>query len=305
MSSKLVQCIPNFSTSHKETGMAIAEAIRLSGDVQVLDLHWDIDHARTVVTFVGPPESLKRAILSGVTEAVQLIDLRKHLGAHPRIGVADVIPLVPLRDIAIDECIDLSYQVGQNLADNLNLPIYFYELSARKSHRTNLAEVRKGGFEALKDIPLTGNRKPDVGPDRLHPSAGASVVGVRKPLIAFNVNLNTNDLAVAKQIAAKIRAVRDSKLGLPGVKAIGIDLPHLQCAQVSMNITEPDKVTLQEVFSFVEQEAQALGSGVEGVELVGMIRLKHLQGTSGNPMLMRAIGSEAVLDYRIPGLPPP
>lgn len=300
---KLVQCIPNFSTSRRETAEAIAEAIRSEGEVRVLDLHWDIDHARAVITFVGPPYSVREAILAGVTRAVQLIDLRKHVGEHPRIGAADVIPLVPLQDVTLQQCVRLSHAIGEDLAGKLELPVYFYELSARRANRANLYDVRKGGYEALRRLRLVGMRKPDRGPDWLHPSAGAAVVGVRRPLIAFNVNLNTGDTAAAKKIAAEIRRVRDAGESMPGVKALGLHLSHRSCAQVSTNITQPDDVTMADVLNFVEREAGAMGVEVSEIELVGMVRLKHYEAAKNHPSIAQGVRREAVLEHWISHLP--
>jgi glutamate formiminotransferase len=300
---KLIQCIPNFSTSRRETAEAIAAAIRSEGEVQVLDLHWDVDHARAVITFVGPPYSVREAILAGVTRAVQLIDLREHVGEHPRIGAADVIPLVPLKDVTLQQCVRLSHAIGEDLAGTLGVPVYFYELSARRANRTNLYEVRKGGFEELRRLRLAGMRKPDTGPDWLHPSAGATVVGARRPLIAFNVNLNTDDTAVARKIAAEIRRVRDAGAGLHGVKALGIHLSHRSCAQVSTNITQPDDVTMADVLNFVEREAEAIGVDVSEIELVGMVRLKHYEAAKSHPLIAQGVRREAVLEHWISHLP--
>lgn len=298
--SKLVQCIPNFSTMQEETGIAIAEAIANAGAL-VMDRHWDVDHARTVVTFAGSPESVRTGMLAGAVKAGEVIDLREHQGEHPRLGAVDVIPVVPIRDVTMEECVELSYSIGNDLADKLNLPVYFYERSAKQSNRTNLAEVRKGGFEALLQTDLTGMRKPDLGPLIVHPKAGAVIVGARGPLIAFNVNLESQDISIAKKIASKMRRIRDSEEGMTGVKAIGISLSHKKCVQVSTNITLPDQVSMYDVLTFVEREAASSGVAVREVELIGMVRLKYYEESAvKSSLIQKAVRHEAILDYRLP-----
>lgn len=270
--NKLIQCIPNFSEGRRaEVVQAIVDAIAKASDVRVIDHSMDVDHNRCVVTFLGKPEDVRRSALAGARAAVGLIDLNMHSGEHPRIGAVDVIPVVPIQNVSMDEAVALSLKIGSDIARQLLLPVYFYEQSARLESRTNLAVIRRGGFEALKTADLAGEREPDLGPAKLHPTAGAVVVGARGPLVAFNVNLATDDVAIARAIASKMRKLRDTGEALPGVKAIGVRLRSRNIAQVSTNITQPDKCSMRAVYSFVEAEARAMGVETLESELIGAI----------------------------------
>lgn len=297
--SKLIQCVPNFSEGRRaDVVQAIVKAIAGSSDVRVIDHSMDTDHNRSVVTFLGPPEDVRRSAVAGARAAVQLIDLNAHTGEHPRIGAVDVIPVVPIRDTTMAEAVVLSYEIGGDIADELHVPVYFYEESARSENRANLAEIRRGGFEALKESGLEGERKPDLGPSKLHPTAGAVVVGARGPLVAFNVNLATNDMAVARAIASKMRRLRDTGVALPGVKAIGVFLKSRNLAQVSTNITQPDKVSMHTVYRFIEAEARAMGIEVLESELIGAIRQSQL-GAPSSEMKLGERPPERFIDYWI------
>ncbi len=272
---KVIQCVPNFSEGRRnEVVERIVAAIKNAAPVEVIDYSMDPDHNRSVITFLGEPEDIRVSILAGVRLAIELIDLNKHEGEHPRIGAADVIPVVPIWGATMEDAIQLGHAIGRDIAEELEVPVYYYEECALREHCKNLADIRRGGFEALKVSELVGDRKPDVGPSIVHPTAGATVVGARGPLIAYNVNLATNDVAIAKRIAAKIRALRDSGQGMVGVKAIGVYLKSRNIAQVSTNITRPDVTGVWEVYSFIEREALAEGVGVIESELIGGLRLE-------------------------------
>lgn len=296
--SKLVQCIPNFSEGRRpEVVEKIVKAIDGASAVKVVDYSMDEDHNRSVVTFIGSPEEVRVSMLAGAEAAVELIDLNLHQGGHPRIGAVDVVPVVPLRDITMDECVELGHAIGKDIAGKLNLPVYYYEECALREQCKNLANIRKGGYEALKSSGLTGDRAPDIGPSELHPTAGAAVVGARGPLIAYNVNLATDNILIAREIAAKIRRLRDSGEGMQGIKAIGVLLRSRGIAQVSTNITRPDLTGIYDVYSFVEREARARGVEVLESELIGALREQALIDASRSAMKFSDLTEKRVLDW--------
>jgi len=295
--AKLIQCIPNFSEGRRgEVVERIVDAIRSASAVQVIDFSSDVDHNRTVVTFLGPPEDVRASALAGARAAVELIDMNRHEGVHPRIGAVDVIPVVPVCDVAMEEAIALGHEIGRDIAGELRVPVYFYEDCALRGDCRNLADVRKGGFEGLKKSGLTGLRAPDLGPSELHPTAGAVVVGARGPLIAYNINLATDDVTIARHIASQIRRLRESDEGMAGVKAIGLYLASRGIAQVSFNITQPDVTGIWEVYSFVEREARAVGADILESELIGAIRQEHLVDAVRRPMKFRELTENKVLE---------
>ncbi|MBI2843034.1 MAG: glutamate formimidoyltransferase [Armatimonadetes bacterium] len=270
--TKIVQCVPNFSEGRRVGVVrSIVEAAASAGPAKVVDYSYDPDHNRSVITVVGEPDAVKAAVLAGAAKAVDLIDMNEHKGEHPRVGAVDVVPVVPVLGCTMAECVSLSYEIGKELAEKLEIPVYFYEQSANMSHRTNLADIRRGGYEALKLSGLTGDWEPDLGPRKPHPTAGATVVGARGPLIAYNINLKTDDVSVARKIARKIRMVRDEGKGLTGVKALGVHLKSRCLAQVSTNITQPHAASIYEVFRFVEDEARKLGVQVLESEIIGAL----------------------------------
>ncbi len=290
---EIVQCVPNFSEGRNPVIVAaIVDAVRGVDGIRMIDYSCDPDHNRAVVTFIGGVERVRAACLAAVSKSVELIDMRKHTGAHPRIGAADVIPLVPVKGVTMRECVELSYLIGNDIA-GLGIPVYFYGQSAVLSHRTNLAEVRRGGYERLAEIGLENDRAPDLGPKKLHPSAGATVVGARPPLVAYNVNLDTRDMQIASAIVRKIRA---GGAGLPGVKALSVWLASRSKAQVSMNVTQPDLVPLDRIFEFVEAQACAHGVQVAESEVVGVISRRSLDGTSPELLKMSGFKESQILE---------
>src|SRR5579885_747623 len=234
---KIVECVPNFSEGRDAARVeAIVAAIQEVAGVWVLDREMDADHNRSVVTLAGEPEAVAEAVLRAVGRAAELIDLRQHQGAHPRVGATDVVPFVPVQGITLEECVALAHRVGRKIWERYRIPVYFYEAAALRADRVNLEDVRRGQFEGLREEVLRNfERVPDVGGPALHPSAGATIVGARKFLIAYNVNLGTGDLTVAQKIA---RAVRFSSGGLRFVKAMGVELKSRGIVQVSMNLTD-------------------------------------------------------------------
>lgn len=274
----IIQCVPNFSEGRDLAVVeSIVEAVREASDAKIVDYSSDPDHNRMVLTLLGKPDEIRDAVFVSARQAVESIDIRGHEGIHPRIGAVDVVPLVPLRGMTMQECVGLSYQVGNDLAKHLDLPIYFYEESAILAHRANLAVVRKGGYEELSASELEEDRLPDLGPHKLHRTAGATVVGARGPLVAYNIILASDDLALAKAIAAKLR---DGSSGLEGIKSLGLLLASRSQAQVSMNLTKPDLTPLKEVFRFVEGEAKKAGVEIAESEIIGALSRSSLEGTS-------------------------
>ena len=266
----LVECVPNFSEGRrKEVVDGILDAVRAVAGVQLIDHSMDASHNRAVVTFVGAPAAASDAAFRAIAKARDTIDLREHSGEHPRIGATDVVPFVPLEGSTMAECVATAHALGARVGRELGIPVYFYESAALRPERKNLPDVRKGQFEGLRDlIGKDPAREPDAGPkDAIHPSAGATVIGARNFLIAFNVNLETPDVQVAKDIAKKIR---EKDGGLPGIKAMGFFLDDLKCAQVSMNVCDFERTGLVRVYREIEKEAGARGVGIRESELVGL-----------------------------------
>ena len=263
---KLVECIPNFSEGRREDVIqAIMDAITSVEGVVLLDHHSDPDHNRTVVTFVGAPSAVEEAAFQGIAKAAELLDLNHHTGEHPRIGAADVVPFVPIRGVSMAECVEMARRLGKRVGDELGIPVYLYEKAATRPERENLENIRRGQYEALKEeIGKNPDRDPDFGPKRLGP-AGATVIGARDPLIAYNVYLTTDDVAIANKIA---RAVRHSSGGLRYVKALGMLVEGR--AQVSMNLTNYRKTPIARVVELIRREAARYGVAVHHSELVGL-----------------------------------
>ncbi len=263
MSGVLVECVPNFSEGREEATLAAIEAAL--GGVALLGREADADHNRSVFTFAGVPDAIVEAAVRAVGVAAERIDLRTQRGGHPRIGATDVVPFVPVRGISLDGCVELAWRAGELIWQRHGVPVYFYEAAARVAGRERLENVRRGGFEGLRAEIET--RVPDVGVG-LHVSAGASVVGARKFLIAYNLNLSCGDVAVAHAIAKKIRA---SSGGMACVKALGVMLESRGLAQVSMNLTDYAVTGVDDVYAAVEREAVALGTSILEAELIGFI----------------------------------
>jgi glutamate formiminotransferase len=271
MASARVLCVPNFSEGRDETTIrAIADAAASAG-VQIHHLSWDYDHHRMVLAFSGTPPQVKRAVLRAGAVAIEHIDLNRHQGAHPRIGAVDVVPFVPLEGLTREQAVAFSHQVARSFARRLRVPVYLYEYSVHEGRPRDLPTLRKGEFEGWVGKRLTGERKPDFGPKRLHPTAGATIMGVRDPLIAFNLNLHPPDVAIAQQIARQIRAERDTNPALRGVRALGLWLPSRGVAQVSLNLTQTRQTDLFRVTETIRKMACALGAEIAETELIGVL----------------------------------
>ncbi len=297
----LVECVPNFSEGRRaEVIAALVEAIT-SAPIALLDVSSDPDHNRTVITFAGEPESVTDAMLRGARVAVERIDLEAHRGVHPRIGAVDVIPFVPLRDLSLHDCAQLARGFGQRLADELDIPVYLYEAAALRPQRVNLADVRRGGYELLKSEIGTPERQPDFGVARIT-SAGATAVGARDPLIAFNAYLSSTDVTIAQAIAL---AIRSSGGGLPYLQALGLLVDGR--AQVSMNVIDYRKTSLAMIMARLREEAARHDVRITETELVGLIPQAALIGyalaslqlpqRTHDQVLERRLGA-AIGDYR-------
>lgn len=271
---KLIESVPNFSEGRKiEVVEEIIRTCEKYDKVWVLDWSMDYDHNRSVVTLVGTPEQIKDALFDMTKKASELIDLRKHKGEHPRMGATDVIPLVPIWNCKMEECIEISKILGKRIGEELNIPVYLYEKSATKPLRENLAEIRKGEFEKFHEKIVLDDWEPDFGPRKVHPTAGVTAVGAREYLIALNVNLKTDRIDIAKNIA---RAVRHSSGGFRYVKAIGIELKEKGIVQVSMNLTNYKRSPIHRVFELIKLEAERYGVSIAGTEVIGLIPMDAL-----------------------------
>jgi glutamate formiminotransferase len=295
---QIVECVPNFSEGRDVSKIdAISAAIQSVTGALVLDRSSDVDHNRTVITMAGPPDAILEAALGAVGKAAELIDLRKHSGVHPRIGATDVLPFVPVKGVTLADCARLAHKAGREIWERYRIPVYFYEAAAKRPERANLVSVRKGQFEGLgEEILCNPDRAPDVGDARLHPSAGATAVGARKFLIAYNINLNTADVAVAKRIA---RAIRFSSGGLPFVKAMGVVLRSRKLAQVSMNLTDFEQTSIRHAFEAVQSEAAREGVSIAGSEIVGLIPRRAIEAASGIDLLLENFSVTQVFENRL------
>jgi glutamate formiminotransferase len=264
-----IECVPNFSDGRDPAvGAAIRAALARVPGVKLLGWHSDADHNRSVATFAGEPRAVTEAAFGAIACAAELIDLTRHEGVHPRLGATDVCPFVPLVPPDMAACVRTAHALGERVGDELGLPVYFYGEAARTPERRALPAVRRGGFEALRaEIERDPARRPDAGPARLHPRAGAIAIGARGFLVAFNVNLESRDLAVARAIA---RAIREADGGLPGIRALGFELARAGCVQVSVNLCAPERTGLVAVFTAIERLARERGVRVRASELVGL-----------------------------------
>ncbi|MDT7780281.1 MAG: glutamate formiminotransferase / formiminotetrahydrofolate cyclodeaminase [Acidobacteriota bacterium] len=295
---RVIECVPNFSEGREaQVVERLVEAVESVEGTLVLGTHVDPDHNRSVVTFVAPPETIVEAAVRVVARAAELIDLSRHAGQHPRMGACDVLPFIPVRGVSVEECVALARQAGERIWNELSIPVYFYESAATRPERVNLADVRRGGFELLREqIASVPERAPDVGKPRLHPTAGACIVGVRPLLIAYNVTLDTRDLSIAKRIA---RAVRGRDGGLPHLKALGFELESRGVVQVSMNLTSYEQTNLQQAFEAVRREAASLGVEVLASEIVGLVPQAALDHTATHFLRLENYSPDLVLENRI------
>ena len=293
--STLVECVPNFSEGRDKAKVdAIVDAMKVDG-VYLLDREMDSDHNRCVITLVGEREAIQKAAIRGVGKAAEVIDLTRHQGAHPRMGAADVVPFIPIDGVTIEDCVAMAKHVGAEIWKRFQIPVYLYEAAATSPERTNLENIRRGQFEGIRDeIATNPARKPDFGEPRVHPTAGATVVGARKFLVAYNVFLNTSDVDIAKKIA---KAVRFSSGGFRFVKGAGFLVRGM--AQVSMNLTDFEQTPVHRVFEYVKREAARYGVVPVSSEIVGLIPKKALEQAAEWFLQVENFDSSLILENRL------
>jgi glutamate formiminotransferase len=294
---KIIECVPNFSEGRDtEKIEKIASSFRGKDGIKLLNCEKDADHNRMVVTAAGEPEVLRDALIESVGAAIELIDMRQHKGEHPRMGAVDVIPFIPVRNVTMGDAIELSKEVAGIVWEKYRLPVFLYEASTDNHVRKNLANIRKGQFEGMREKLKSPMWKPDFGEARMHPTAGVVAIGARMPLVAFNVNLDTNNIAIAESIA---KAVRHINGGLRYCKAIGITLKQRNITQVSMNMTDYTKTPLYRVVELIRIEAKRYGVQIVGSEIVGMVPMEALVDASVYYMGLEDFSIEKVLEIGI------
>ncbi|UCD89700.1 MAG: glutamate formimidoyltransferase [Desulfobacterales bacterium] len=294
---QMVECVPNFSEGrHLDKIEKIVNLFRKKAGVKLLDYQRDKDHNRLVVTVVGEPLAVKSAVIESVGMAIQLIDMRKHKGQHPRMGAVDVIPFIPIKNISMTETVDLSKTVAKEVFEKYQLPVFLYEASASSFARQNLSTIRKGQFENMAKKIKQSDWKPDFGEKEIHPTAGVTAIGARMPLIAFNVNLDTANINIANQIA---KSVRHTSGGLRYCKGIGIHLKERGIVQVSMNMTDYTKTSLYRSFELIRIEAKRYGVNVVGSEIVGLVPMAALIETAEFYLGLENFSMDQVLETNI------
>jgi glutamate formiminotransferase len=295
--NQIVQCVPNFSEGRDLKKIEkIVEPFRGKDGVKLLDYQSDQDHNRAVVTVVGAPGPLKEAIIEAMGVAIDIIDMRQHQGQHPRMGAIDVVPFIPVKKVTPQEAVEISKDVAAKVADRYNLPIFLYENSATRPERQNLATIRKGQFEGMAEKIQQPEWKPDFGPAEIHPSAGVTAIGARMPLVAYNVNLDTENFEIADRIAKQVRHLSG---GLRYCKGIGIELKDRGIVQVSMNMTDYTKTALYRVFELIKIEARRYGVKVVGSEIIGLVPMEALIDTAAYYLGLENFSMEQVLEVRM------
>jgi glutamate formiminotransferase len=294
---RIIECVPNFSEGRrKEVVDQIVGALASVEGVRVLDVQSDADHNRSVVTVVGEPEAVEEAAFQGIERAARLIDMDQHQGEHPRMGATDVVPFVPIAGVTMADCVEMARRLGERVGRELAIPVYLYEEAASRPERRNLADVRRGEYEGLKmEIETDPHRAPDFGPARVG-KAGATAIGARPPLVAFNIYLNTDDVAIAKAIA---RAVRHSSGGLRYVKALGLLVEGR--AQVSMNLTDHRQTPIHRVVEMIRREAARYGVTIVSSEVVGLIPNEALLDAARFYLQLDGFSSDQILENRLAG----
>lgn len=298
MRQALVKCVPNISEGRDLSRVdQVIRAITAHPGILLLHRTSDVDHNRSVITFAGPAASILDAAVAAVGKAAELIDLRVQRGVHPRLGALDVLPFVPLEGTTLGECVELAHKAGERIWSELRIPVYFYEAAALRAERKKLEDVRRGEFEGLAQaVHASPDKRPDVGGPGLHTTAGAVIVGARKVLIAYNINLHTADLAIAKEIAAKIR---ERGGGFAGLKALGVPLASRSMVQVSMNVTDHEATPLHIIYKRVEELAAAHGVTVAESELIGLVPQQALETAAAGFLQLTDFRRDRVLENRI------
>ena len=296
--ARLIECVPNFSEGkNKDTIETIRNLIKKYKDITLLDFTPDPDHNRTDVTLIGSPEAVKTVALEIALKCVELIDMNKHKGEHPRMGAIDVVPFIPITEVGMGECVQLANEFAKEFSEKTNVPCYLYEEAAKREDRRNLADVRRGEYEGLKaEIGKNPNKVPDYGPNKIHPTAGATAVGARFFLIAFNVNLGTANIKIADEIA---KVIRHSSGGYRYVKAKGFEIKDRGIVQVSMNLTNYQKTSISRVFETIKNEADRYGVSVIGSEIIGLLPLEALVDVSNHYLRLEKFTVDQVLEKRL------
>lgn len=292
----IIECIPNFSTSDQKVVELILDKIKRTENAFLLDYTFDDYYNRLVVSFVGNKESVLEAVLNSAFKAVELIDMRKHKGQHPRVGAVDVVPFIPIKNVAIDDCIELAKKFGETLAEKCSVPVYLYGEAATKPERKDLDWIRKGEYEELAEMIVKPERKPDFGPAKPHPTAGATITGARKIMAGFNVNLGTADLKVAKKIA---KALHSKKGGFSNVKAMAAFIPEKNVTQIGMSISNFEKTPLYRVFEMLKVEAARYNVPIIGSEFCGMTPLKALIDIAAYYLKIDNLTEDRVLEIAV------
>lgn len=302
--AQIIECVPNFSEGRRpEVIDAIIREIQSIPDVRVLDREMDRDHNRAVVTFIGPPQNVKEAAFRGICKATELIDMENHTGEHPRLGATDVIPFVPVSGVTLQDCKVLAQELGAEVGEKLQIPVYLYEAAAKRPDRENLADVRRGEYEGFKaTIETDPDRVPDFGPRRMHPTAGAIIIGARPFLIAFNVYLGTDNVGVAKRIA---KAIRFRSGGLRYLKALGFEIRDRGLVQVSMNLTNFNLTPVHRVFEMIKSEAERWGVPIISSEIVGLTPLKAMIDVADFYLKFENFSADQILENKLLGTTSP
>jgi glutamate formiminotransferase len=295
--SKIIECVPNFSEGRDLDKIEkIVNPFRGKDGVKLLDYKRDEDHNRVVVTVVGEPQAVKNAVLEAMGTAIELIDMTKHQGQHPRMGAIDVVPFIPIKNVSMTEAVELSKEAAKEASERFGLPIFLYEKAATDPQRENLANIRKGEFEGMVEKIKLPEWKPDYGQAEIHPTAGVTAVGARMPLVAFNVNLNTNSMDIANKIAKNVRFING---GLRYCKAIGIELKDRGIVQISMNMTDYTKTALYRAFELIRIEAARYGVTIAGSEIIGLLPMEALIDTAVYYLGVEDFSMEQILENRL------
>lgn len=296
--NKIVECIPNISEGRlPEVVEEIINEVRQVPGVILLDYSSNADHNRTVITFIGKPQGVLEAAWRLIRKTSEKIDMNEHRGEHPRMGATDVVPFVPVQGIKIEECILLAKQLGERVGQELGIPVYLYEKAATRPERRNLAEVRRGQYEGIKESISTPERAPDYGPSVMG-TAGAVAIGARPPLVAFNVNLGTTNMDIARAIA---RGIRESSGGFVNIKALGVDLSEQGLVQISMNMVDTVNTPLYRAFEFIKTEAARYGVSIAGSEIVGLVPFKAMLDTATYYLSLHEFTPGQILEKRVFG----
>ena len=295
MLRKVIECVPNFSTSDPETVEAILYEVKKTANAHLLDYTYDDYYNRLVVSFVGDERSVVQAALNSAERAIELIDMKKHKGQHPRLGAVDVVPFIPIYSTSMEDCVKAARRFGQSLAQRCDVPVYLYGAAARPE-RSDLDWIRKGEYEALAEMIKRPERKPDFGPAKAHPTAGATITGARKIMAGLNVNLGTSDLTIAKKIA---KALHSKHGGFSAVKAMGAEIPEKGITQIGMSITDFEKTPLYRIFEIIKLEAERHNVPVVGSEFCGMAPLKSLIDIAAHYLKIDNLADDRVLEIAI------